>query len=88
MKKFEKNITALWKGSTFSAITKADLEKVEIPLPPLAKQQEIVDHLDQVFAETKQLKAEYEAKLQQLKELKASVLQSAFNPNEEEQTKQ
>ena len=49
-----------------------------ISLPPLAKQQEIVDHLDKVFAEAKQLKAEYEAKLQQLKELKASILQSAF----------
>jgi restriction endonuclease S subunit len=51
---------------------------IEIPLPPLSKQQEIVSYLDQVFAQTKQIKAEYEAKLQQLKELKSSILQSAF----------
>lgn len=78
LKKFEKNITALWKGSTFSAITKSDLENVEIPLPPLAKQQEIVSYLDHTFAQSSQLKEQYQKKLVELKELKASVLQSAF----------
>lgn len=82
--KFEATAAGTW-------VKNLNIQKVKeilIPLPPLAKQQEIVDRLDQVFAETKQLKSEYEARLQQLKELKASVLQSAFNPNEEEQTKQ
>lgn len=54
------------------------LEKIEIPLPPLAKQTEIVKYLDEVFAETSELKTQYQNKLIQLKELKASILQSAF----------
>jgi len=78
LKKFEKNITALWKGSTFSAITKSDLENVEIPIPPIAKQTEIVKYLDHVFAQSSQLKEQYQAKLVELRALKASVLQSAF----------
>ncbi len=75
---FFKKIEKYIRGAQYPAVSDKDIKSVEIPLPPLAKQQEIVDYLDRVFAETKQLKAEYEAKLQQLKELKASVLQSAF----------
>lgn len=59
-------------------LNKSVISNLQIPLPPLSKQQEIVSYLDQVFAKTKQLKAEYEVKLQQLKELKSSILQSAF----------
>lgn len=54
------------------------LGQVILPLPPLAKQQEIVKYFDQVFAQSSQLKEQYQAKLLELKALKASVLQSAF----------
>lgn len=37
-KKFEKEISELWKWSTFASITKTDLENLSIPLPPLETQ--------------------------------------------------
>ena len=78
-KDFQDTLNDYTQGAAIKNVASvAILKNIQLPLPPLAKQQEIVDHLDQVFAETKQLKVEYEAKLQQLKELKASVLQSAF----------
>lgn len=55
-----------------------DIKTIEIPLPPLPKQQEIVKYLNEVFAETSELKSQYQNKLIELKELKASILQSAF----------
>ncbi len=61
-----------------SAIYYKDLKDLEIPLPPLDKQIEIVEYIDEVFAETSQLKNQYQNKLIELKELKASILQSAF----------
>ncbi len=51
---------------------------MKIPLPPLPKQVEIVSYLDHIFAQSSQLKEQYQKKLVELKELKASVLQSAF----------
>ncbi len=59
-------------------INRNEVYDLEIPLPSLAKQQEIVKYLDEVFAHTKEIKFDYEAKLEKLKELKASILQSAF----------
>lgn len=54
------------------------LWEIVLPIPPLVKQQEIVSYLDDVFAQSSQLKEQYQKKLVELKELKASVLQSAF----------
>lgn len=61
-----------------SGVNKEALEKYNIPLPPLDKQKEIVKYLDEVFAKTSELKSQYKNKLNELKELKASILQSAF----------
>lgn len=71
-------IISLSRWAGINNLRNSDLENLEIPLPALAKQQEIVTYLDQIFAETKQLKTEYETKLSQLKEIKSSILQSAF----------
>lgn len=75
---FFKKIEKFIRWAQYPAVSDKDLKELEIPLPPLSKQQEIVTYLDQIFAETKQLKTEYETKLSQLKELKSSILQSAF----------
>lgn len=64
--------------TTLPILNKSQCKDIEIPLPPLAKQQEIVSYLDNVFAQSSQLKEQYQKKLVELKELKASVLQSAF----------
>lgn len=77
-KKFEKEISELWKWSTFASITKTDLENLSISLPPLSQQKEIVAYLDSVFAENKKLKTLYETQIKNLDEMKQSFLKKAF----------
>lgn len=49
-----------------------------IPVPPLSEQEKIVEHLDQVSKEVKELKSKYQSQLDNLEELKKSVLDKAF----------
>lgn len=51
---------------------------LKIPLPPLPKQKEITQYLDQVFEKNKALKESYEMKLKDLEEMKQSLLKEAF----------
>ena len=51
----------------------------EIQLPPLPEQQTIVLKLNALSAETKKLEAIYQQKINDLEELKKSVLQKAFS---------
>jgi type I restriction enzyme S subunit len=55
------------------------LKTYPIPLPKLKQQQAIVQKLDALSAETKRLEAIYQRKIEDLEELKKSVLQKAFN---------
>jgi len=66
-------------GAVFNSINKAQIETIEIPLPPLRTQRTIVQKLDLLSAETKKLKSIYQQKIDGLEELKKSVLQKAFN---------
>ena len=78
-KKFRKEWAKNMSGAVWlQRIKKERLHNYLIPLPPVNKQQQIVEHLDNVFSHSKQIKSEYEVKLLRLKELKASILQSAF----------
>lgn len=77
-KKFEKEISELWKWSTFASITKTDLENLSIPLPPLETQKNIVSYLDNIFAENQKLKNLYQAQIKNLNEMKQSFLKKAF----------
>lgn len=61
-----------------SAIYYKDLRNLEILIPPLKKQEEIVQQLDALSTETKQLEAIYQQKINDLDELKKSILQKAF----------
>lgn len=54
------------------------LRTFKIPLPPLPRQHEIVAHLDEVFATTQALRAEYEAQIRDLETLRQSLLEEAF----------
>ena len=47
LKRFESNISARGVGSTFTAINRNDIERLELPVPPLAEQQRIVKLLDE-----------------------------------------
>jgi type I restriction enzyme S subunit len=65
-----------WAG--YPAISDKDLLSIDIPLPPLPRQHQIVAHLDRVFAETEALRGEYEAQIRDLETLKQSLLEEAF----------
>lgn len=55
------------------------LKEIKIPLPPLSEQQKIVQKLDALSAETKKLEAIYQQKINDLEEMKKSILQKAFS---------
>ena len=68
------------QGATRQAITKAQLENFKITIPKTIKEQQtIVKKLNALSAETKKLEAIYQQKVDNLEELKKSVLQKAFN---------
>lgn len=54
------------------------VKSLQIPVPPLSEQEKIVEHLDQVSKEVKALKSHYQSQLDNLEELKKSVLDKAF----------
>lgn len=54
------------------------LNKIPIPFPPLKTQQNIVQKLDDLKVETKKLEEVYKNKINDLEELKKSILQKAF----------
>ena len=67
------------QGATRQAITKAQLENFMVSFPKsISEQQTIVQKLDALSAETKKLEAIYQKKLEDLEELKKSILQKAF----------
>lgn len=55
-----------------------NIKTVTIPVPPLSEQEKIVEHLDQASKEVKALKSQYQSQLDNLEELKKSVLDKAF----------
>ena len=55
------------------------IQGLKIALPTIDEQQTIVRQLDALRAETQKLEAVYHKKLEDLEELKKSVLQKAFN---------
>ncbi len=66
------------QGATRQAITKAQIEKFRISFPTLKEQQTIVRQLDALRAETQKLETVYQKKIDNLEELKKSILQKAF----------
>ena len=66
------------RGSVFDSINRNQIESIELPVPPLSEQEKIVEHLDQVSKEVKALKSQYQSQLDNLEELKKSVLDKAF----------
>lgn len=47
LRRFEVDIASRGVGSTFAAINRSDVEKLALPLPPLAEQERIVNLLDE-----------------------------------------
>ena len=55
------------------------LKEITIPLPTLRVQIEVVSRIEMMLAETKKLEAIYQKKIDDLEELKKSILQKAFS---------
>jgi|688.fasta_scaffold00740_51 type I restriction enzyme S subunit len=66
------------QGATRQAITKAQIETFQVAFPSLKEQNEIVKKLDNIILETNKLETIYQQKINDLEELKKSVLQKAF----------
>lgn len=76
---FNKQMEKLQKGASYPAVNDSDVKGIIIPFPKsLKEQQTIVQKLDALSLETKKLEAIYQQKLNDLEELKKSVLQKAF----------
>lgn len=66
------------QGATRQALTKVQLENFVIQYPKLREQQTIIAKLNLLSTETKKLETIYQQKLNDLEELKKSILQKAF----------
>ena len=60
-------------------VSKEFIESFKIPIPPLAEQKRLVKKLDTLSTKTKKLEDNYLSILENLAELKKSILQLAFN---------
>jgi type I restriction enzyme, S subunit len=72
---------SLDKGTTLPSLVKKDLVQIQIPVPPLSEQKQIVALLDKAFAAIDQAKANLEQNIQNAKELFESYLQGVFVNN-------
>jgi type I restriction enzyme S subunit len=66
-------------GATVGTYTIIKAKNTLIPIPPIPEQQHIVAILDSLTLETKKLEAIYQKKLNDLDDLKNSILQKAFS---------
>jgi len=71
-------LNSLGTGTTFKELSGSKLASVEIPLPPLSEQQEIVSILDDAFESIEHAKSNAEQNLKNAKELFESYLQNIF----------
>ena len=75
----EKDIVDLAGGATGQTeLPREAVKSFEIPVPPLVEQKRIVARLDAMRAKTSEMVAAYDAKLTAAKNLRQSILESAF----------
>ena len=68
------------RGTTIPSLVKSELQTIQFCFPKSLKtQQAIVKKLDALISETKKLEAIYQQKINDMEELKKSVLQKAFS---------
>lgn len=79
LQSFKVKLQALGKGSAQDNINLATFENEKFPFLSVPEQQRIVQRLNKLSAETKKLDSIYQQKIEDLENLKKSVLQKAFN---------
>jgi type I restriction enzyme S subunit len=78
LKSNKKLLNDLGTGTTFKELSTVALCNINIPLPPLAAQKQIVQKLDAAFEKISKLKSLYEDKLNKVIDLRKSILQREF----------
>ena len=75
---YREQVRAKITGTTRDRISRSNLAEVRVPVPPLVDQKMIVARLDSMRAKTSEMVAAYDAKLTAAKNLRQSILESAF----------
>lgn len=65
-------------GTTFLELSKSKVELVKFPLPPLAEQQRIVDHIESLFAKLGEAKEKAQTVVDGFELRKSAILHKAF----------
>jgi type I restriction enzyme S subunit len=79
LQSFKARLQSLGKGSAQANINLRTFENELFPFPSVGEQKNIVQKLDDLSVETKKLEAIYQKKINDLEELKKSILQKAFS---------
>lgn len=69
---------SLANGAAIPGISRSDVLNLEIPIPSLDVQQEVVNSIEQYYCSAQRLETIYRQKIAALNELKQSILQKAF----------
>lgn len=73
-----KKIDATWTGARMPRANMNEVIKFNINVPKIEKQKQIAKELDSLMNYTSELEIKYQKKLQNIEELKKSILQKAF----------
>ena len=76
--RYRAQVRAKITGTTRDRISRSNLAEVQIRVPPLEEQKRIVARLDSMRAKTSEMVAAFDAKLVAAKNLRQSILKSAF----------
>lgn len=77
----QKQMRGKMDGAAITRLTLVKIKELQIPLPPLPIQKQIVAKLDALSEKVKQLESNYKQILADCEELKKAVLKKAFNGN-------
>ncbi len=72
------NYAGYVNGTTRLKLTRASMDTIPIPLPPLAEQQRIVDRIESLFAKLDEAKEKAQAVVDSSETRKAAILHKAF----------
>ena len=73
------NYAGYVNGTTRLKLTRASMDTIPIPLPPLAEQQRIVDRIESLFAKLDEAKEKAQAVVDSFETRKAAILHKAFS---------
>jgi type I restriction enzyme S subunit len=73
-----KQLTKIQRGVTKPGLTLSDIRSIVFSIPELDEQEEIVRHIDRLFAYADLVKINYQNALEKVEELKSLILDQAF----------